>query len=331
LNEQDYQRFREHGGVIDLSRRTKLRVSRTDRVRYLNGQVTANVTKLGEEQAIPACVTSAKGKLSADVFLTAGSCDSILLDADEALRESLPARLERYIVADDVVLEDVTDTYTLMHFLGPAGAGEEFARHVEAFGTSGSAIGGTPTLRRCSRADRYGTYGWDVWLEPAVAKALGRELAMARFLQLRPEMAESIRIEAGIPRWGCELTEDTLPPEAGLDRTHIDYNKGCYIGQEVISRIKSVGHVNRRLSGFISTRGGPIGAGWSVYAPGDLQKPIGELTSEAWSFGLAKQVALGYLRRGSPAGVLLARPAEGDTPPVEVTPADLPLVVHFPS
>jgi folate-binding protein YgfZ len=146
-----------------------------------------------------------------------------------------------------------------------------------------------------------------------------------------PPLVELVRIEAGIPRWGRELHEDTLPPEAGLDRTHIDYAKGCYIGQEVISRIKSVGHVNRRLTGFISAPGEPLQAGWSVFAPGDSAKPVGELTSAAWSFALAKPVALGYLRRGSPSGALLARPPGSDTPTVEVTPAELPLVVHFPS
>jgi folate-binding protein YgfZ len=315
LSDEAYQHWRKHGGVIDLSRRTKLRLTGADRVRYLNGQVTANVTKLGADLAVPACVTTAKGKLSAEVFLTAFSLESILVDGDESVRESLPARLERYIVADDVTLEDVTDSYALFHFLGPPIAGEAFA-----------------TFGAFRRANRYGTPGWDIWVE--------KELGSAGFLgvseqpdgphEIMPELAESIRIEAGVPRWGRELREETLPPEAGLDRTHVDYAKGCYIGQEVISRIKSVGHVNRRLSGFISTGGEPLQAGWSLFAPGDPQKAIGELTSAAWSFGLAKHVALGYLRRGSPSGALLARPAEGDTAPVEVTPAELPLVVHFP-
>lgn len=312
MSDEAYQHWRTRGGFIDLSSRTKLRLTGTDRIRYLNGQVTANVTRLSPESALPACVTNAKGKLSAVVFLSAVDGDAILVDADEALHDSLPIRLERYIVADDVTVENVSERFALAHFLGPAEAGQALAA---SFDGSGEAV----TVRR---AERYGSPGWDVWFDKDAGH--GAEA-------IPPDLAESIRIEAGIPRWGHELTEDTLPPEAGLDRTHIDYAKGCYIGQEVISRIKSVGHVNRRLSGFLSTTGAPLEAGWLLFAPGDATKPVGELTSAAWSFALAKPVALGYLRRGSPSGVLLARPAGGDTPPVEVTPTELPLVVHFPS
>ncbi|HEV7405662.1 MAG TPA: glycine cleavage T C-terminal barrel domain-containing protein [Chthoniobacteraceae bacterium] len=322
MSAEAYQHFRAHGGVFDLSRRTKLRLTGADRIRYLNGQVTANVTKLGAEAALPACVTTAKGKLSAEVCIAAGAGDSILVDADEVLRESLPARLERYIVADDVTLEDVTDTYALFHFLLPPSADEAFA----------AAMPQVP-VATVRRAHRYGRPGWDMWLEHKAGATgfFGISEQPNGPRQLPPDLAESIRIEAGIPRWGYELREDTLPPEAGLDGTHVDYAKGCYIGQEVISRIKSVGHVNRRLTGFLSTGGEPLQAGWSVFAPGDSVKPIGELTSAAWSFALAKPVALGYLRRGSPSGALLARPAEGGPPPVEVTPAELPLAVHFQS
>jgi folate-binding protein YgfZ len=312
LSDEAYQHWRAHGGVFDLSDRIKLRVSGADRARYLNGQVTANVTKLAADTALPACVTTAKGKLSGEVFISAGLDESVLIDSDVTLRETLPARLERYIVADDVTIEDVTDAYALFHFLGPTGTGFAIQTKLK------------PAFYR--RANRYGKSGLDLWLEDKSEMA-----AIGETREISPELAESIRIEAGIPRWGCELREDTLPPEAGLDRTHVDYAKGCYIGQEVISRIKSVGHVNRRLSGFISAGGEPLQAGWSVFAPGDLTKPVGELTSAAWSFALAKPVALGYLRRGSPSGALLARPADGLTPAVEVTPAELPLVVHFPS
>ena len=87
------------------------------------------------------------------------------------------------------------------------------------------------------------------------------------------DIAETLRIEAGVPRWGAELNEDTLPPEAGLDRAAIDYHKGCYIGQEVISRIKSVGHVNRSLTGFASAA--PLAAGMESGARRPREKPRG--------------------------------------------------------
>ena len=316
---QAYDHWRRHGGVFDLSARAKLRLRGEDRVRYLNGQVTANVTKLGPGVAMPACVTSAKGKFSAEVFLSASESE-LYLDAVPELRESLAPRLERYIVADDVRLEDVTTQYGLLHFAGPEAAGAEFVSQFD------------PGVVR--RARRFGPLGWDILLELSQFSEIAPfDEILLTFLHtgdwrlVPPELAESIRIEAGLPRWGAELNEDTLPPEAGLDRTHIDYAKGCYIGQEVISRLKSVGHVNRQLSGFVSTSGEPLETGSPIFAAGAPEKAIGELTSAAWSFALAKPVALGYLRRGSPTGELLTGPL-GRT---AITAAELPLAVHFPS
>ena len=111
---------------------------------------------------------------------------------------------------------------------------------------------------------------------------------------------EQLRISHGIPAWGAELSEDTLPPEAGLDQTHVDYHKGCYIGQEVLSRIKSVGHVNRRLVVLSAAATGDL-KGSKLFDPSDpardSQHSIGHITSivrfEAGS------AALAYLKRGA--------------------------------
>src|SRR3954465_5639955 len=105
---------------------------------------------------------------------------------------------------------------------------------------------------------------------------------------LSESLLETIRIEHGVARWGFELNEETLPPEAGLERTHIDYHKGCYIGQEVISRLKSIGHVNRQLSGFISNNDTPLAPGARIFnfepeAGSPEPKPLGAITSGAWS------------------------------------------------
>ena len=113
-----YEQFQKRGGIAVLSERVEIILTGADRVRYLNGQVTSNVTKLATGQTQPACVTTAKGRLCAEILITA-QADAIHLDADPALRATLPARLERYIIADDVALTDITDTRTLLHFLGP--------------------------------------------------------------------------------------------------------------------------------------------------------------------------------------------------------------------
>ena len=298
-----YLDARRRGGVADLSERVKLRLTGADRVRYLNGQVTADVRKLGLGRSMPACVTTAKGRLCAEIFITATE-DALVLDADAALRESLPARLEKYIIADDVTLEDISETMRLVHVTGE---GADEAAALTARG-----------------ANRFGQAGVDLFLPTETFAETWTRLASTHVV-LDEALRELLRIEAGIPRWGRELTEDTLPPEAGLERTHIDYHKGCYIGQEVISRLKSVGHVNRELTGFLSTQGTPLTPGAQLFAADALEgKPLGTLTSVAWSFSLEKPIALGYLRRGSPTGGLLARPAEATGPDASVAPHPLP-------
>ena len=149
-----------------------------------------------------------------------------------------------------------------------------------------------------------------------------------KFPAIDEEMLETLRIEAGIPRWGRELGEETIPVEAGLDRTAIDYHKGCYIGQEVISRLKSIGHVNKELRGFISLDGKPPAAGMRLFAPGDSGREAGWLTSAAYSFALEKDVALGYLKRGTTAGILDARPPgeAGSQKAVPVEMKELPII-----
>ena len=107
----------ERGALFDLSARAKIRISGTDRVRYLNGQFTNDVRKASATSAIHGCVLTAKGKINADVFLI-DEGDSFLLDADEELREGLPARLERYVIADDVQVEDVTEEFAIFHVTG---------------------------------------------------------------------------------------------------------------------------------------------------------------------------------------------------------------------
>ncbi len=300
------------GGVASLAPRVILRVTGADRVRYLNGQLTADVRKLVPGQAVPACVLTAKGKLCADVFVTAHP-EALIVDADEALQDSLLARLERYIIADDVQIEDVRLTLRLTHVLPPP------SEPIEHFLTEElRALGATV-------ARRFGRPGLDL-LQPPDASLEIWDRFTREGAALDEPLIELLRIEAGIPRWDRELTEDTLPPEAGLDRTHIDYHKGCYIGQEVISRLKSVGHVNRQMAGFASVSGAPLSPGMQLFAPGADARSVGLLTSSTESFALEKPIALGYLKRGSPTGELLARSADGPGAEAVVAVRELPFV-----
>lgn len=287
----DYAEISTHGGIIDLSSRVKLSFTGTDRLRYLNGQVTAKLS--GKQGIQPACVTTAKGKLCAEIFIGTWPSE-IIIDADAAVAATLLPRMEKYIVADDVAIEDLSSRAALIHGVGITT--EQLQSVLE-----------WPH----APAKRVGIPGIDlapIWREdfPGVWEKL-----TARFPVISPELAETLRIEAGIPRWGYELDENTLPAEAGLDRTHIDFHKGCYIGQETISRIKSVGHVNRSLHGFVSANGEAIPAPSRISLASAPGEALGNITSTAFSPRLNTDIALGYLKRNAPPGALLAISGDG--------------------
>lgn len=267
----------ERGAFFDCSSRVKLRITGTDATRFLNGQITNDLRKANATSAIQASVLNAKGKLSAHVFISADD-GTFLLDADAELREQLPARLERYIIADEVQIEDVTEQLSIFHVIG------------EAAPT-------VPTSTRVIAANRFGRPGWDLWFNPAEHEQVHQALA-ASFPFCDEACTEVFRIEQGIPRWGRELTGEIIPVEANLEPTSIDYSKGCYIGQEVISRMKMSGQTNKRLCGLTSVSGAPIQAGMRLTADSDPGKDAGWITSAARSPRLEKELGLGYVKRG---------------------------------
>jgi folate-binding protein YgfZ len=265
------------GAFFDLSPRVKLRIAGADALRFLNGQISNDLRKATPDLAIQASVLSAKGKINANVFISA-EANSFLLDADSELREELPARIERYIIADDVQIEDVTDRFGILHLTG------ELAPVA-------------PEPSRLVRANRFGCPGWDIWLERAELERVRLEFS-ATHAFCDEECAEVFRIERGIPRWGRELTDQIIPAEANLESSSIDYSKGCYIGQEVISRIKMSGQTNKRLSGLISVSGAPLQPGLRLASEGDGRQEVGWITSAARSPRLGQEIALGYVKRG---------------------------------
>jgi folate-binding protein YgfZ len=289
----------ENGAFFDLSPRVKLRITGVDALRFLNGQISNDLRKATASAAIQASVLSAKGKMNANVFISS-EADSFVLDADPELREDLPARIERYIIADDVQIEDVTDRFAIFHVTGEV----------------------APVSLRPSRivhADRFDCPGWDIWLERAEMERVRRELS-ATLVSCNEECAEIFRIERGIPRWGRELTDQIIPTEANLEATSIDYSKGCYIGQEVISRIKMSGQTNKRLCGLISVSGAPLRPGMRLVSGEGEGKEVGWITSAARSPRLKREIALGYVKRGfnSIGARFQALPSENSGGEVEV-------------
>jgi tRNA-modifying protein YgfZ len=264
----------ERASFLDLSARTKLRVTGSDRFRFLNGQITNDLRKVSETVAVEACVLNAKGKLNAHIFITARG-ESFLIDAEPELRETLCARLERYVIADDVRIEDVTDEFSLFHIFTEKRPAVRSGQIVAAL--------------------RFAAPGWDVWSDSARHDAVRNELRSA-YVFIDSAAADVMRIERGLPRWGRELTDEIIPIEANLEQRTIDYQKGCYIGQEVISRIKMSGQTNKRLCGLISLNNMPLQFGMKLVDPSASGKEAGWITSATRS--QLREIALGYVKRG---------------------------------
>lgn len=261
---------------LDLSASAKFRITGTDRTRFLNGQITNDLRNASETVALEACVLNAKGKLNAHIFI-APLGESFLVDAEPELREPLRTRLERYVIADDIQIEDVTDEFSLFHVLGEESPRLEASRIVSV--------------------QRLATPGWDIWSAPARHDALRDQLSLTCVF-IDSAAAEVMRIEQGLPRWGRELTDDIIPIEANVERRTIDYEKGCYIGQEVISRMKMSGQTNKRLCGLVSLNNAPLQPGMKLVAPSASGREAGWITSATHSERVGKQIALGYVKRG---------------------------------
>jgi folate-binding protein YgfZ len=250
-----------------------------DAVRFLNGQLTQDVRRVvGSGVSLSSCVTDAKAKLQFRVRLLAVEPEVVWVEGLADWAEALEARLTRYLIADDVETADRTSSFRLVHFAG--------------------VVGAAPAAVIARASNRFGVDGTDWW----VPASLEIEFPEGS-LELAGDGLEDFRIGNGVPAWGAELREGMLPPEARLEPTDLSYQKGCYIGQEVISRVKSAGKVNRYLSRFRFAEEVPLALGPLENADGVV---VGELTSISPLAHGGKRWALGYLKRGAEDGFFRA-------------------------
>jgi tRNA-modifying protein YgfZ len=278
--------------LLDLTERAKFKVTGEDRLRFLNGQLTNDLVGLAPGRAIYACALTAKGKLCADLFVTSIT-DAFYFDTAPVLQSSLLARLERYIISDDVLIEDVTGQFGLFHFLNRKP--EEHAKCLNKLETTVASLRKESFPIFTSESNRFAAPGLDLWF-PRFSKSSILETLQEK--PSSPDDAENLRIERGIAAWGSELSEDVLPNEADLQGRAISYTKGCYLGQEVISRIKSIGHVNRCFRGLVPLDNVLLQPGDKLISDAESMKPAGSITSVGKREKSGQPIALGYVRRG---------------------------------
>jgi glycine cleavage system T protein len=297
----EHRAVRRTVGLADRSYRGKLRFTGKDRVAFLQGQITNDVKQLTQDRGLYAALLTIKGKMVADLELFQEG-EAILMDLEPAVTEKIRAQLSRYILAADVKIEDASDKMAHLTLQGSASSdllgklsGEALPpfsdRSVAQKKLSGHSVMVIKTAYT-------GEEGYDLLLPAASASDVWSSLMQTgQEVGIRPvgfEALESLRIEAGIPRYGVDMDEDVFPVEAGLEDTAISYTKGCYTGQEPISRIKHRGQLNRHLIGFIIEGTTPPQKGDKVMKG---EQEVGYITSGIVSPTLEKSVALGYLRR----------------------------------
>lgn len=300
----EFQALLSGCGLYDLSGRAKITVTGGDRVRWLNGMVSNNVRDLSPGHGVYAFMLNAQGRIQADLFAFQRG-DSLLVDIESAQRDKILQLFDRYIIADDVEIVDISDKLTA---LGVAGSE---SRHV--LERAGIAVPDLAPLEFCSPKcacdcgcvqctlvrgdDPHGT-SYEIWLAPDQLKSAWEALIAAGATTVGTEALELRRISFGIPRYGVDIRERDLPQGTGQARA-LNFTKGCYLGQEIVERIRSRGAVHRLFGAFVVE--GPLPeAGAKILAgENENEKEAGEITSSA-ILPLAagdRAVALGYLRR----------------------------------
>jgi folate-binding protein YgfZ len=291
---REYAALRESAALVDLGFRARLRVTGADRVDFLQGMLSNDVRGLAPGDGCATLLLTEQGKIVADGIALA-LADAIVLDTRAAAIVRARDALARYVVADDVELVLDDDTHACA-VIGP--------RADEALAQSG--ITAPPTrpyaheLRetafgavRVVRVPEPGDGGFMCLVPPGRVAAWWTACIDGGIPPAGFTAFDTLRIESGVPAYGVDVGPDTIALEAPFEAA-ISFDKGCYLGQEVVERVSARGHVNRKLVPLVID-------GTDVPRPGDAivagDKEIGRVTSAAWSWRLERPVALGYVRR----------------------------------
>ena len=250
----------------DRSWRGKLEVSGPQRAWFLDQILTQRFEDMGPGEARDAAMITVHGRMTA--FLETVATDaSILCHFEPELRADLLDALRRYLFATQVELDDVTDAWGLVLVAGPSW---------------GEAVATAPVAPIVHPTSELGASAAYLWVEPPRLDELVASLGSHGLRAASEDELEDLRIEAGMPRWGREMTPKTFPQEVGIDGRAVHYDKGCYLGQEAMAKIHFRGKVNRRLA--VIEAAGALEAGAEISAD---ERRIGVVTSASDGRGLA--------------------------------------------
>jgi folate-binding protein YgfZ len=283
-------------GDYDLPQRAKIRLTGGDKVRWLNGMVTNNIRDLAQNHGAYAFLLNPQGHILGDLvaFLRG---DHLLVETDRAQLDKILATFDHYIIMDDVEVANISDSLATVGVTGP--------NSDLVLNATGIQVPELDPLQIADLSwhdipisivrDEHQPYlSYEIWIVPEHGASLREALETAGAIPIGQDALELYRIALGVPRYGQDIRERDLPQETEQTRA-LNFNKGCYVGQEIVERIRSRGNVHRKFTGFKMDRAAPA-PGTKIQAQA---KDVGEVTSSAVipTPDGGQPVALGYLRR----------------------------------
>jgi folate-binding protein YgfZ len=303
-----YRQLREECGLLDRSERGKLSLKGPEAAEYLQGQLTNDIEALEPGEGCYAALLDRKGHMQADMRVLRLAADEILVDTES---EALPVarrHLEMYKVGREVEVEDLTEARALVSLIGPRSAELSGAPPLPEHACEELEVNGIERLA-------VGTaLGIDLFVAAGETERLRASLEEAGAVEVSPDAVEILRIEAGTPRFGAEMDSTTMPAEAGIVEIAVNFEKGCYIGQETVARLHYRGKPNRHLRGLRLSA--PAAPGAALLAG---EKAVGAVGGSCVS-PVHGPIALAILRREAEPGAELLVGEDGVTAQV----VDLP-------
>jgi folate-binding protein YgfZ len=316
----EFQSLLSWCGVYDLSWRAKIAVTGGDRVRWLNGMVSNNVRDLARGHGVYAFLLNAQGRIQADLYAFQRG-DSLLVDTERWQCDKILQLFDHYIIADDVEIFDISDKLTAIGLTGPESRQVLERTHVavpDLAHLQFAEVSWQQETIALLRSGEEARESWQLWLAPEHVGKLWDALRKAGARPTGTTALNLFRISRGIPQFGLDIRERDLPQETGQTRA-LNFTKGCYLGQEIVERIRSRGAVHRQFTAF-GVEGTLPQPGAKILPGENEEKEVGEITSSAILPLPAgdRPVALGYLRREAAGNDLRAGTAK-------LRPASLPL------
>jgi folate-binding protein YgfZ len=303
----EYRQARTAAALFDLSHRGKVELIGPEAAVFLHNLLTNDVKNLAHSRGCESFLCNVQARVLAyalvyrlKVFDDAAflsSHDTFWLDVDPGIGDTVARHLDRHLISEQVEIADRTASFAHLHLAGPqapALLAQDGIKDLSPRELMQNGFG--PSTVQFRRNDRLGVPGYDVVCPTDRAEWYWNHWTERGARPAGLEVEEALRVEAGTPVYGKDITENNLAPEVGRTAQAISYTKGCYLGQEPIVRLRDLGHVNRVLTGLRVEAAEAVPPGAKLWRDG---KEAGQVTSSVVSPALGTAIALAYVRRGN--------------------------------